>query len=75
MWGLPTISYRSGNSDGPKYYESADISFLNLLCDHVIKSSRDFDGGVLPLQVTTLPGLVSIGTAEGRYKAFHLLFF
>ena len=50
--------------DGHRYCESADISFLNLSLDHVIKRSCDFEDGVPPLQVTTLPRLVVIGMAE-----------
>ena len=34
--------------------------------DHVIDRSRDFEGGVPPPQVTTLPSLVVIGIAEGQ---------
>ena len=46
------------------YCESEDISFLNLPRDHLIKRSRDFEGGVPQLQVLTLPSLVAIGIAE-----------
>ena len=66
MWGLPTVSYHPVKFDGPRYCESADIRFLNLSRDHVIKRSRDFEGGVSPLQVTTLSSLVAIGRAEGQ---------
>ena len=62
--GLPTVSYHSAKFDGHRYCESADISFLNLSRDHVIKRSRDFEGGVPPLQVTTLSSLVAIDIAE-----------
>ena len=62
--GLPTVSYDSAKFDGHRYCESADISFLNLSRDHVIKRSRDFEGGVPPLQVTTLSSLVAIDIAE-----------
>ena len=41
--------------DGHRYCGSADISFLNLSRDHVIKRSS---------QVTILPTLVAIGIAE-----------
>ena len=64
MWGLPTVTYHPANFDGHRYCESADISFLNLSRDHVIKRSRDFEGGVPPLQVTTLSSLVAIDIAE-----------
>ena len=60
MWGLPMVSYHPAKSDGHRYSGSADISFLNLSCDHPIKRSHVFEGGVHPLQVTTLPSLVSI---------------
>ena len=58
------VSYHSAKFDGHRYCESADISFLNLSRDHVIKRSRDFEGGVPPLQVTTLSSLVAIDIAE-----------
>ena len=64
MWGLPTVSYHSATFDGHRYCESSDISFLNLSRDHVIKRSRDFEGGVLPLQVTTLSSLVATDIEE-----------
>ena len=64
MWGLPTVSYHPAKSDGQRYCGSADISFLNLSRDHVIKMSRDFEGGVPSLQVTTLPSLVAMGIAK-----------
>ena len=64
MWGVPMVSYHPDKLHGHRYCESADISFLNLSCDHVIKRSRDFEGGVLPLQVTTLSSLVAIDIAE-----------
>ena len=64
--GLPTVSYHSAKFDGHRYCESADISFLNLSRDHVIKSSSDFEGRVPILQVTALPSLVAIGTAKGQ---------
>ena len=73
MWGLPTVSYHSAKFDGHRYCESADISFLNLSCDHVIKRSRDFEGGVLPLQVTTLASLVAIDMQKCRYKFFEFV--
>ena len=40
---------------------SVDISFS---CDHIIKSSRDFEDWVLPRQVAGLPSLVAIDIAE-----------
>ena len=49
---------------GHRYCGRADISFLNLPRDHVIKRSRDFEGGICPLQVTTLSSLMAIGIAE-----------
>ena len=64
MWGLRRVSYHPAKSDGHRYYKSADISILNLSRDHVIKRSREFEGGVSPLQVTILPGLVTIGIVE-----------
>ena len=66
MWGLPTVSYHSVKFNGHRYCESAGIRFLNFSRDHVIKRSRDFEGGVSPLQVTTLLSLVAIGSAEGQ---------
>ena len=66
MWGLPTVSYHRVKFDGHRYCESADIRFLNLSSEYVIKRSRDFEGGVSPLQVTTLSSLVAIGSAEGQ---------
>ena len=68
MWGLPTISSKlhPAKFDGHRHCEGADISFLNLSCDHVIKRSRDFEGGVPPPQVATLPNLVAIGIAQGQ---------
>ena len=65
MWSLPKVSYHATKFDGHRYCESADISFMKLSRDQVIKRSRDFEGEVLPPQVTTLPSLVAIGTAEG----------
>ena len=65
MWSLPKVSYHAAKFDGHRYCKSADISFLRLSRDHVIKRSLDFEGGVLPPQVTTLPSLVAIGIAEG----------
>ena len=66
MWGLPTVRYHPAKFDGHTYCESASTSFLNLSRDHDIKKSRDFEGGVSPLQVTTLPILMAIGIAEGQ---------
>ena len=66
MWGLPTVTYHPANFDGHRYCESTDISFLNLSRDHVTKRSCDFEGGVPPPQVTTLPSLGAIGIAEGQ---------
>ena len=34
--------------------------------DHVIDRSRDFEVGVPPPQVTTLPSLVATGIVEGQ---------
>ena len=64
MWGLPTVSYHPGNSDGHRYCESADISSLNSSRDHVIKKLPEFEGVAPQLQVTTLPNLVIIGVVE-----------
>ena len=62
------VSYPSAKFDGHRYYGSADISFLNLSRDHVMKSSPEVEGWVPrrlgPPQVTTLPSLVAIGIAE-----------
>ena len=60
------VSYHPAKLDGHRYCESADISFLNLSSDYLIKGSPDFKGGVPSTQVTTLPSLVAIGTAEGQ---------
>ena len=38
--------------------------------DHIIKSLRDFEGGVCPLQVTTLPSLMAIVIAEEQICLF-----
>ena len=66
MWGLATVSYHPAKFDGHRCCRSADISFLNLSRDHVIKMSRDFEGGVILTQVTTLLSLVAIGIVEGQ---------
>ena len=66
MWGLPTVSYHPAKFDGHRYCQSADISFLNMSRDHVIDRSRDFEVGVTPPQVTTLPSLVATGIVEGQ---------
>ena len=66
MWGLLTVSYYSAKFDGHRYCGSVDISFFHLSCNHVNKRSPDFEGGVTPPQVTTLPSLVAIGVAEGQ---------
>ena len=66
MWGVPMVSCHPDKLHGHRYCESADISFLNLSRDHVIKSSSDFEGRVPILQVTALPSLVAIGTAKGQ---------
>ena len=66
MWGLLTASYHVAKSDGHSYCRTTDISFLDLLRNHVIKMSRDFEGEVPSMQVTTLPSLVVIGIAEGQ---------
>ena len=60
----PNVSYHSAKLGGHRYCESVDISFFHLSHDHVIKSSRNFEGWVPPLQVTTLPSFVVINTAE-----------
>ena len=62
--GSSDISYHPAKFGGHRYCRSADISFLNLSCDHVIKRSHDFEGGIPLLQVTTLPILVAIARAE-----------
>ena len=59
----PTKFYDFAKFGGRRYCESADIS-RHLSRDHVIKRTRDFEVGVPPLQVTTLPSLVAIGIAE-----------
>ena len=68
--GLPTVSYHPVKSDGRRYCRSAGISFLNLSRDHVIKRSHDFEGGVPPPQVTTLPSLVARGIVEEQIYIF-----
>ena len=70
MWGLPTVSYHPTKFDGHRCCRSSKIGFLNLPRDHVIKRSRDFEGGLSPPQVTILPSLVAIGTAEGQILGF-----
>ena len=70
LWGLLTVSYHSAKFNGYRYCESADISFLNLWRDHVIKRSRDFEDWVPQPQVTTLPSLVAIGIAAGQICLF-----
>ena len=57
--GSPHPSYYSAKFGGHRYCGRADIRFLNLPRDHVIKKSRDFEGGVSLLQVITLPSLVA----------------
>ena len=64
MWGLQRVRYHPAKSDGHRYCKSADISILNLSRDQVIERSQEFEGGVSPLQVTTLPSLVVISIAE-----------
>ena len=64
MWGFSTVSYHSAKSDGHRYCASADITFLDLSHDYVIKSLRDFEVRVLPLQATTLASLVAIGIVK-----------
>ena len=64
--GYHTASYHSSKFGGHRYCRNADNSFLNLLRDNVIKRSRDFDGGVHPLQGSTLPSLGDIGIVEGQ---------
>ena len=59
-------SYYSANVGDHRYWERADISFLSLSRDHVIKRSRDFEGGVTPLQITSLSNLVATGIVEGQ---------
>ena len=66
MWGLTTVSYHHGKSDGHRYCESAGTSFLSLSRGHVIKRSHDFEGGVPPPKVTTLSSLVAIAITEGQ---------
>ena len=57
----PNVSYHSAKFGGYRYCVSVDISFS---CDHIIKSSRDFEDWVLPRQVASLPSLVAIDIAE-----------
>ena len=64
MWGLPTLSNHPTKFDGHRYCRSAEIRFLSLSRDHVIKRSRGFEGWVALPQVTTLPILVVIDIAE-----------
>ena len=52
----------------PGYCVSVAISFFHLSCDHAIKSSRDFKGRILPLQVTALPSLVAIRIAKEKIE-------
>ena len=66
------VSYHRANFDCHRYCRSVDVSFLNLSRDHLIKRSRNFKGGVPPLQVTTLSSLVAIVIPEGQYMALHL---
>ena len=70
--GLPMVSYHPAKSDGHRYYGSADISFLNFSRDHIIKRSRNFEGGLYPSQFTTLPSLMAIGIAEGQTYVFSI---
>ena len=53
IWGLQVLRK-----------DSYDIFHLSR--DYVIKKSFDFEGGVPPPKVTTLPSLVAIGIAEGQ---------
>ena len=64
MWGLLTVSYHPARFDSHRYCESADLGFLNLSRDHVVKKSRDFEGWVPPPQVTTMPNLEAIDIVE-----------
>ena len=64
MWGFSTVSYHPAKSDGHRYCTSTDITFLDLSQDHVIKSLRDFEVRVFPLQATTLASLVAIGIVK-----------
>ena len=72
--GLPTVSYHPAKSNGHRYNGSADISFLNLSGDHIIKRSRNFEGGLHPSQFTTLSSLMAVGIAEGQTYVFSFAF-
>ena len=52
----------------PGYCVSVARSFFHLLCEHAIKSSHDFKGRVLPLQVTALQSLVAICIAKEKIE-------
>ena len=62
MWDLPTVSYHPAKSDDHRYCRSADISFLNLSHDRVIKRLRDFEDCDPPPQVISY---------KCRYKILH----
>ena len=64
MWDLPTVSYHPAKSDDHRYCRSADISFLNLSHDRVIKRLPDFEDCDPTPQVTTLPSLAAIDIVE-----------
>ena len=66
MWGLPMVSYNPAKFDAHRYCWSANIRFLNSSRDRITNRSRDFEGGVPPPQVTTLPSLVAMDIAEGQ---------
>ena len=67
---LSTVSHHSAKFGGHSYCESAGVSFLNLSRYQVIKTSREFEGWVSPLQVTTLPNLVTIDIVEEQIYVF-----
>ena len=54
------------------YSSSVAISFFHLSCDHAIKSSRDFKGRVLPLQVTAVPSLLAIRIAKEKIDVLYI---
>ena len=60
----PSVSYHSAKFGGHRYCGRKGISFFNFSRDHVIKRSLGFEGWVPPPQVTMLPSLVAIDTAE-----------
>ena len=71
---LPTPSYYSANLGGHRYCKRANIRLLNLSRDHIIKSSRDFEGES-PAASHYSAKFGGQVLPKGIYKAFHLLFF